>query len=151
MEQEKANSTKENIEKSFPRFEQSLKAHEDWLEKTEVSEEAPLLEVTAVSEGENNQELLDAIEEMEPESEAEFTNRIESAIRIAAELLKRTQEKGKVINSERKENLDPGILSSDEEAPTRNLHAHTRKSVTFDPGIASTPDLFEKLCTFSLG
>ena len=41
-----------------------------------MNEEAPLLEVTAVSEGENNQELLDAIEEMEPESETEFTNRI---------------------------------------------------------------------------
>ena len=34
MEQEKANPTKVNIEKSFSRFEQSLKAHEDWLEKT---------------------------------------------------------------------------------------------------------------------
>ena len=140
MEQEKAKSTKENIEKSFSWFEQSLKAHEDWLKKTEMDKEAPLLEVTAVSEGENNQELLDAIEEMEPKSETEFTNRIESAIKIAEELLKETQEKGKVINSGSKENLDPGISSSDEEAPTRIPHAHTWKSVTFDPGIASTPD-----------
>ena len=77
MEQEKANSTRENIEKSFLRFEQSLKAHKDCLEKAEVDEEAPLLEVTAVSGGENNQELLDAIEEMEPESETEFTIRNE--------------------------------------------------------------------------
>ena len=144
MEQEKAKSTKENIEKSLSRFEQSLKAHEDWLEKTEVNEEAPLLEVTAVSERENNQELLDAIEVMKPESETEFTSRIESAIKIAEELLKGTQERGKVINSESKENLDPGISSSDEEALTRNLHAHTRKSVTFDPGIALSPDALGK-------
>ena len=109
-----------------------------------MDEEAPLFEVTAVSEGENNQELLDAIEEMEPESETEFTNRIESAIKIAKELLKEIQEKIKVINSESKKNLDPGISTSDEEAPTRNLHAHTRKSVTFHPGIASTPDALEK-------
>ena len=93
MEQKGPGFTKENIEKSFSRFEQSLKAHEDWLEKTEVNEEAPLLEVTAVSEGENNQQHLDAIEEMEPESETEFTNRIESVIKIAEELLKETQEK----------------------------------------------------------
>ena len=60
-----------------------------------MNKEAPLLEVIAVSEGENNQELLDAIEEMEPESETKFTNRIESAIKIAEELLKGTQEKGR--------------------------------------------------------
>ena len=55
-----------------------------------MDKEAPLLEVTAVSEGENNQELLDAMEEMEPGSETEFTNRIESAIKIAEEFLKDT-------------------------------------------------------------
>ena len=109
-----------------------------------MNKEAPLLEVTAVSEGENNQEFLDAIEEMEPESETEFTNRIEAAIKIAEELLKRTQEKGNVINSESKENLVPGISSSDKEAPTGNLHAHTRKSVTFRPGISSTLDALGK-------
>ena len=140
MEQEKYESTKENIETSFSLFKQSLKTHEDWLERTEMDKGSPLLEVTTVSEGENNQELLDAIEEMEPESETEFTNRFESAIKRAKELLKKTQEKGKVINSESKENLDPGISSSDEEFPTSNLHAETRKSVTFDPGFASTPD-----------
>ena len=99
MEQEKSKTTKENIEKSFSLFEQSLKAHEDWLEITEMDKEATLLEVTAVSEGENNQDLLDAIEQMEPESETEFTNRIESAFKIAKELLKETQEKGKVKNA----------------------------------------------------
>ena len=85
---------------------------------------------------------------MEPESETEFTNRIESAIKIAEELLKETQEKGKIINSENKKNLDPGILSLGEEVPTSNLHAQTRKSVTFNPGIASTPDALGK-CTLS--
>ena len=144
MEQEKSKSAKENIEKSFSLFDQSLKAHEDWLERTEMDKEAPLREVTAISEGENNRELLDAIKEMEPESETEFTNRIESAIKIAEELLKDSQEKGKVINSESKENLDPGISSSDEEVPTRNQHAHTRKSVTFDPRIASISDALGK-------
>ena len=81
---------------------------------------------------------------MEPESETEFTNRIELAIEIAEESLKETQEKGKVVSSESNENQDPCISSSDEEAPTINLHAHTRKSVTFHPGIASTPDALGK-------
>ena len=58
-----------------------------------MNKEPPLLEVTAVSEGENNQELLDAIEEMEPESATEITNRIESPIKNAEELLKGTQKK----------------------------------------------------------
>ena len=78
-----------------------------------MEKEAPLLEVTAVSEGENNQMLLDAIEEIEPESESEFVDRIKSTIKLAEDLLKGTQGKGKVINSENKENLDPGISSSD--------------------------------------
>ena len=81
---------------------------------------------------------------MEPKSETEFTNMIESAINIAEELLKETQEKGKVINSESRENLDPGISSSDEGVSARNLQAHTRKSVIFDPEIASTPDALGK-------
>ena len=123
MKREKLKSTKEYIEESFSLLEQSLTAHDEWLERTDMEKEAPFLEVTAVSEGENNQELLDAIEEMELESETEFTNRIESAIKIAHDLLKDTQDKSKIINSKNKENLDPGISSSDEEVPTSNLHA----------------------------
>ena len=76
LEQEKSKPTRENMEKSFPLFEQSLKAHENWLERTEMDNEAPLLEVTEVSEGEDNQELLDAIEELERESETEVTKMI---------------------------------------------------------------------------
>ena len=114
------------------------------MERTRIDKNAPLLEVTAVFEGEDIQELLDAIEEIEPESETEFTNRIESAIKIAEELLKETLDKEKVINSESKENLNPGISSSDEEISTRNQHAHTKKSFTFDPGIALTPDALGK-------
>ena len=91
VEHEKSKSTKENIEKLFSRFEQSLKAHEDWPERTEMDKEATLLEVTAVSEGENNQELLDSTKEREPESETVFTNRIESAIKIAEELQNESQ------------------------------------------------------------
>ena len=45
---------------------------------------------------------------------------------------------------ESKENLDPGISSSDEDVPINKLHAQPRKSVTFDPGIASTPDALWK-------
>ena len=81
---------------------------------------------------------------MEPESETDFTNRIGSAIKIAEELLKETQEIRKVVNSVSKENLDPGISSSDEEVSARNLQAHTRKSVSFDPGIPLTPDALGK-------
>ena len=35
LEEKEPESTKENIEKSFSLFEQSLKAHEDWLERIE--------------------------------------------------------------------------------------------------------------------
>ena len=58
---------------------------------------------------------------MEPESETDFTNRIGSAIKIAEELLKETQEIRKVVNSVSKENLDPGISSSDEEVSLLTL------------------------------
>ena len=55
---------------------------------------------------------------MVPESETEFMTRIESAIKIAQDLLKETHDKGKVINSENKDNPDPGISSFDEEVPS---------------------------------
>ena len=54
----------------------------------------------------------------------------------AQDLLKETQEKGKVIIFENEGNLDPGISSSNEEVPTSNPHTQTRKTATFDPGIA---------------
>ena len=68
--------------------------------------------------------------------ETEFTNRVESAMKITEELVKETQEKGKVSNYESKENLGPGILASDEEVPINKLHDQPRKSVPFVPGIA---------------
>ena len=40
--------------------------------------------------------------------------------------------------------MDLGITSSDEEVPTRNQHVGIRKIVTFDPGIALTPDALGK-------
>ena len=83
-------------------------------------------------------------------SETEFTDRANSAIKIVQDLLKETQEKGKVRNSKNKENLDPGISSSDEEVPTSNLHTQTRKSDTFDSEIALTPGALEKYTPLAL-
>ena len=70
-EEENSKSTKDNIEKLFSSLEQSLKAYKDWLVKAQMKKEAPLLEVTAVSKGEINQELLYVIEELELESDTD--------------------------------------------------------------------------------
>ena len=75
-------------------LEQSLKAREDWLDKGNIENDVPILDITAVSEGEDNQELLEAIKELEPESETEFDNRIKTAIETAQKLMKKTQEMG---------------------------------------------------------
>ena len=75
-------------------LEQSLKAREDWLDKGNIENDVPILDITAVSEGEDNQELLEAIKELEPESETEFVNRIKTAIETAQKLMKKTQEMG---------------------------------------------------------
>ena len=79
-EESKCKPSKESLENSFLLFEKSLKARENWLDKENTEKDAPILEITAVSEGEDNQELLEAIEELEPESETEFDNRIKTAI-----------------------------------------------------------------------
>ena len=52
----------------------------DRLYKGNIEKDAPILEITAVSEGEDNRELLEAIEELEPESETKFGNQIKTAI-----------------------------------------------------------------------
>ena len=141
-EESKPKPSKESLENSFLLFEKPLKAHEDWLGKENIKKDAPILEITAVSEGEDNQELLEAIEELEPESETEFDNRIKTAIKTAQKLMKETQKMGKEVNTETKENLDPGIQSSDEEGqPISNLPLRTRKSVTFGPEIPATPQI----------
>ena len=141
-EESKPKPSKESLENSFLLFEKSLKARENWLDKENTKKDAPILEITAVSEGEDNQELLEAIEELEPESETEFDNRIKTAIETAQKLMKETQKMGKEVNPETKENLDPGIPSSDEEdQPTPNPPLRTRKSVTFGPEIPATPDM----------
>ena len=68
---------------------------------------------------------------MEPESETEFTNRIESAIKIADELLKETPEKGKVINSESKENLDPRYFIFRRRSPyQKSTRSHQKTIIT---------------------
>ena len=45
-----------------------------------MKKEAPNLEVTAVSEGENNQELFSTIKELKSKSDTEFANMIEGTI-----------------------------------------------------------------------
>ena len=145
-EESKPKPLKESMENSFLLFEKSLKAREDWLDKENIEKDAPILEITAVSEGEDNQELLETIEELGPESETEFDNRIKTAIEAAQKLMKKTQKMGKEVNIETKENLDPGISSSDEEdQPTPNPPLRTRKSVTFGPEIPARPDILENV------
>ena len=145
-EESKPKPSKESLENSFLLFEKSSKTREDWLDKENNEKYAPILEITAVSEGEGNQELLDVIEELEQESETQFDNRIKTAIETAQKLMKESQKMGKELNPETKENLDPGIPSSDEEdQPTLNPPLRTRKSVTFGPEIPATPDMLENV------
>ena len=138
-EEDKSNPSVESLDCSF---EQSINAREDCLEKGNTEKDAPILEITAVSEAEDYRELLETIEELEPESETEFDNRIETVIEIAQNLIKETQRIGREINTETNENLDPEISSSDEEAqPLPNLPQRNRKSVTFGFKITATPDI----------
>ena len=65
-EERKSKPPKESLDNSFLLFEQSLKARKDWLDKENIEKDSPILEITAVLEGEDNQELLEAIEELEP-------------------------------------------------------------------------------------
>ena len=54
-------------------------------------------------------------------------------------------------SKETKENLDPGIPSSDEEAqPIPNLPQRTRKNVTFGPEIPATPDTLENCSPYPI-
>ena len=73
-EESKPKTPKESLENSFLLFEKSLKVRKDWLDHENTEKDAVILEITAVSEGEDNQEPLEAIEELEPESETEFDN-----------------------------------------------------------------------------
>ena len=143
-EESKPKPSKESRKNSFLLFEKSLKAREDWLDKENIEKDAPIFGIAAASEGEDDQEVLEAIGKLDPESETEFDNRIKTAIKAAQKLMKETQEMGKEVNTEAKENLDPGISSSDEEAqPTPNPPLRTRKSVTIGPEIATTPEVLE--------
>ena len=57
-----------------------------------------------------------------------------------------TQKIGKEVNPETKENLDPGIPSSDEEdQPIPNPLLRTQKSVTFGSKVPATPDMLENV------
>ena len=82
-EELKSKTSKESLDNTFLLCEQSLKARKDWQDKENIEKDAPILEITAVSEGEDNQELLEAIEKLEPESETEFDNRIKTGIERA--------------------------------------------------------------------
>ena len=101
-EESKPKPSKESLENSFLLFEKSSKTREDWLDKENNEKYAPILEITAVSEGEGNQELLDVIEELEQESETQFDNRIKTVIETAQKLMKESQKMGKELNPETK-------------------------------------------------
>ena len=104
-EESEPKPSKKSLKNSFLLFEKSLKAREDWLDKENIERDAPVLEITAVSEGEDNQELLKAIKELELECETDFDNRIKTAIETAQKLMKKTRKMGKGVNTETKENL----------------------------------------------
>ena len=60
--------------------------------------------------------------------------------------MKETQKMGKDVNPETKENLDPGIPSSNgEDQPTPNPPLRNRKSVPFGREIPATPDMLENV------
>lgn len=74
---------------SFSQFNESLQAHKDWEEKKEAEKNMRRCqEITALAEGETDSELLEAIEEMEPESATELARRIDSVIHWAGNELK---------------------------------------------------------------
>ena len=75
-EENKTKPSQQSLENSFVLFKQSLKAREDWVNKGNIKKYAHVLEITVVFEREDNQELLEAIKELELESETEFDNRM---------------------------------------------------------------------------
>ena len=60
-EKSKFKPSKLSLKNSFLLFEQSLKTRKDCLDKGTTENDAPILEITAVSEGEDNQKLLEEL------------------------------------------------------------------------------------------
>ena len=98
-ETENSKLTKEELQKSISQFEESLIAHKNWIEAEEENPES-LREDTAISEGEDDQEILNAIEELEPDSETELARRIDSVIHWAQEEVKKLETR----NSQNEDN-----------------------------------------------
>ena len=134
--------TRRELQKSISQFNESLKAHKEWIEEEDKEDEnvAPTREVTAISEGEDDQELLNAIEELEPDSDTELTRRINSIIHWAREEVERIKTK----NTEEEKDTGQSSQSKEEyfSPPKKVAKTKKRKSVTFatQPKLPDTPD-----------
>ena len=129
-ENENSKLTRAELPKSISQFNESLKAHKEWIEEDKEDENAvPTREVTAISEGEDDEELLNAIEELEPDSDTELTQRINSVIHWAQEEV----EKIKARNDKEEK---------DTESSSQVKEDKKRKSVTFatQQKLSDTPD-----------
>ena len=143
-EEEENNSklTRTELQKSISQFNESLKARKEWIEEEDKKDEnvAPTREVTAISEGKDDQEFLNAIEELEPDSDTELTRRINSIIHWAREEVERI----KTRNTEEEKDTESSSQSKEDyfSPPKKVAETKKRKSVTFatQPKLPDTPD-----------
>ena len=129
-ENENSKLTRAELQKSISQFNESLKTHKEWIEEDKEDENAvPTREVTAISEGEDDEELLNAIEELEPDSDTELTQRINSVIHWAQEEVAKIKARN---DKEEKDTKSSSQVKEDKK----------RKSVTFatQQKLSDTPD-----------
>ena len=140
--------TKEELQKSISQFNESLKAHKEWIEEEDKEDESaiPTREVTAISEGENEQELLNALEELEPDSDTELTRRIDSVIHWAREEVAKI--KARNADEEEKDTESSSQSKEDYFSPPKTVsETKMRKSVTFATQ-TKLPDTSDTLAAF---
>ena len=141
-EENNSKLTRTELQKSISQFNESLIAHKEWIEEEDKEDEnvAPTREVTAISEGEDDQELLNAIEELEPDSDTELTRRINSIIHWSREEV----ESIKTKNTEEEKDTESSSQSKEDyfSPPKKVAETKKRKSVTFatQPKLSDTPD-----------
>ena len=138
-EKENSKVTREELQKSISQFNESLKVHKDWIEEEDEEDKnaVPTREVTAISEGEDDEELLNAIEELEPHSDTELTERINSVIHWAREKVGKIKARNDKEDTESSSQVKEDFLR-----PKTMSEAKKRKSVTFatQQKLPDTPD-----------
>lgn len=125
--------TREELKNSFSQFNEFLEANKEWEREEDNTEDTEIYgSIVAVSEWESDPEILQAIEELEPDSDTELDQRVDSLIsRVKKEL------KGIKAEVHEKENNSYNAQDSVQlELPSEQTvkpDAEQRKSVTFAP------------------